>query len=279
MKFRFALVLLMNIVMLHSAPNSDAQVAKALGGTGATNEDLAKATQNPVADLVSVPLQFNWYSGGDIPDGRTLSVLNVQPVFPLPITDRWNLIARTIVPIMNVPLANDERSTGIGDIQGQFFFAPVKSSGVIWGLGPVLSFPTATNEAVNTGQFAAGPTAVVLAMPGSWVIGTLANSMWRIGGSDTGPAIHSTLVQPFINLNFKRGWSLSYSPVITANWNAASGDEWTVPVGLGVSKVAAVGTRPVSLSLQYYRNAVRPPGAGEHQVRMVVSLLYPKAKS
>jgi len=279
MQLRSALLLLMIPLMLLTTPAADAQVAKALGGTGATNEDLAKATQNPVADLVSVPLQFNWFSGGDITDGRTLSVLNVQPVFPLPINDKWSLIARTIVPIMNVPLANDERSTGIGDIQGQFFFAPTKSSGLIWGVGPVLSFPTATNEAVNTGQFAAGPTAVVLAMPGSWVVGALANTMWRVAGNDSGPAIHSTLVQPFLNLNFKRGWSLSYSPVITANWNAPSGDEWTVPVGLGVSKVTAVGTRPVSLNLSYYRNAVRPPGAGEHQVRMVVSLLYPKAKS
>ena len=241
----------------------------------AQETDLAKATQNPVADLTAFPFQFNWTSGGDLGD-RTLSLLNFQPVMPLSINDRWNVIARTIVPILSIPLPNDERATGIGDIQLQLYFTPAKTGGIVWGVGPVLSLPTATNEAVNTGQFAIGPGAVVVKMTGPWVLGALANNIWRFAGSDTDPEINAFLVQPFINYNFARGWSLAFAPVITANWSAPDGEEWTVPVGFGIGKVAAIGTRPISLSLQYYHNAERPSGSGADQVRLAFSLLFPK---
>lgn len=237
-------------------------------------EALAKQTQNPVADLVTVPVQFNWYTGGGLGD-ETMQVINVQPVLPLSLDDEWNLVSRTVVPIVNAPLAFGERSTGIGDIQEQMYLTKTKPGKVIWGFGPILSFPTATNDVLTTGQFALGVDFVILTMPGKWVIGAIANNMWRIAGGDNTAAINAFFVQPFVNFNLKKGWAISTSPSITANWNAPSGQEWTVPIGLGVSKVDRIGKQPVNLSLQYYHNVVRPDNAGADVVRMVVALLYP----
>jgi hypothetical protein len=237
---------------------------------------LAKETQNPVADLNTVPIQFNWNTGGGLGD-QTMQVINVQPVFPLPINKTWNIVSRTIVPIVNAPLPSGDRSTGIGDIQEQLFLSRQKGGKVIWGIGPIFSFPTATNDVLTTGQFALGPTFVVLTMPGKWVIGVVGNNLWRIGGSDNTTAINSFFVQPFINYNLSRGWAISTSPSITADWNAPSGQEWTVPLGLGVSKVDMIGKQPVNLSLQYYHNVVRPDNGPADVVRMVFALLYPRA--
>lgn len=238
---------------------------------------LAKQTQNPVADLVTIPLQFNWNTGGGLGD-QTLQVINVQPVLPLALDDDWLLVSRTIVPMVNVPLSSGDRSTGIGDIQEQMFLTSANPGKVIWGFGPIFSFPTATNDALTTGQFALGPDFVILTMPGKWVIGAVANQLWRIGGSDNTTAISSFFVQPFINYNLHRGWSLSTSPDITADWNAPSGQQWTVPLGMGVSKVSGIGKQPVNLSLQYYHNVVRPDNGPADVVRMVFALLYPVAR-
>jgi hypothetical protein len=237
---------------------------------------LAKETQNPVADLNTIPIQFNWNTGGGLGD-QTMQVINVQPVFPLPINKEWNVVSRTVVPIVNAPSGGGERSTGIGDIQEQMFLSRQKGGKVIWGIGPIFSFPTATNSVLETGQFALGPTAVVLTMPGKWVLGILANNLWRIAGSSDTEAINAFFVQPFINYNLSRGWAISTSPSITANWNAASGQEWTVPIGLGISKVDMIGKQPVNLSLQYYHNVVRPDDGPADVVRMVFALLYPRA--
>jgi hypothetical protein len=248
-------------------PESKAEIA-------AKATALAKQTQNPVADLATVPIQFNWNTGGGLGD-QTLQVINVQPVFPLSLDDDWLLISRTIVPMVNAPLPFGDRSTGIGDIQEQLYLTPAKPGTVTYGFGPILSFPTATNDVLTTGQFALGPTFVILTMPGKWVIGAVVNNLWRIGGSDNTTAINSFFAQPFINYNLKRGWAISTSPAITADWNAPSGQEWTVPLGLGVSKVDRIGKQPVNLSLQYYHNVVRPDNGPADVVRMVFALLYP----
>lgn len=236
---------------------------------------LAKQTQNPVANLVTIPFQFNWNSGGGL-GAQTQSILNIQPVLPLAINDKLIVVSRTIIPVVGQPLTSGERSSGIADIQEQLFFTSAKPGKIIWGVGPIFSFPTATNSALVTGQFAAGPAFVVLAMPGKWVVGAVGNNVWRIAGDTSTTAISAFFVQPFLNYNLKRGWSLAYAPSITANWNAASGQQWTVPVGIGVSKVDMIGKQPVSLSLQYYHNVVRPDAAGSYTVRMAFALLFPK---
>ena len=250
------------------APKPEAQEAAMMA--------LAKASQNPVADMNTVPFQFNWFTGGGLGD-QAMSQLLFQPVLPLPLTKNFNIVSRTIVPILSVPTPSGDKLKGIADIQEQIFLSPAHAKGLIWGIGPVLSLPTTTISALATGQFAMGPTAVLLAMPGKFVVGAVANQIWRIAGSKTTTPISSFFIQPFINYNFKKGWSVSTAPSITANWNAAAGDEqWTVPVGIGISKITVVGKQPLNLSWQYYHNAVRPESAGADQVRMVVALLFPR---
>ena len=238
---------------------------------------LAKATQNPVADLVSMPFQFNFNTGGGFDDG-TFFNLNFQPVVPVKgVLKKYTIILRTIVPYVSVPTAAGTRQGGLGDIQVQLFATPSKSEKVIWGVGPILSFPTATADVSRTGSWAIGPTAVILTNKGPWVLGGLINNLWTFSDNGGSPEVNQFLLQPFVNYNFGKGWALSSSPVITANWDASGGEEWTVPLGVGVSKTTAFNRRPMSLSMQYYHNVEHPTASAGDQLRLQISFLYPSA--
>jgi hypothetical protein len=238
---------------------------------------LAKATQNPVADLVSLPFQFNFNSGGGFDDG-TFFNLNFQPVVPVKgVLKKYTVIFRTIVPYLSMPVGAT-RQAGLGDIQTQLFATPAKSGKVIWGVGPVFSFPTATADFARTGSWAIGPTAVVLTNRGPWVLGALINNLWTFSDNAGAPEVNQFLLQPFVNYNFGKGWALSSSPVITANWDAPSGEVWTVPLGVGVSKTTAFNRRPMSLSMQYYHNLDHPTASAGDQLRVQISFLYPSAQ-
>ena len=239
-----------------------------------SEDELAKASQNPIADMTSFPLQWNYNSGGGL-GSRTALLLNVQPVMPLVLNKKWLLVSRTVVPYVSVPLPIGARRTGVGDIQQQVYFTQRKSSKFIWGAGPIFSIPSATNDAVRTGQYALGPTGVALYTKDRWVVGALANNLWRIGGDSFGKDINQFLTQPFINFNIPQGWAITTAPIITADWNARDGDKWTVPIGIGVSKVAAIGKQPVSIAMQYYHNVEHPDAAGSDQFRFAFTFLFP----
>jgi hypothetical protein len=242
----------------------------------AAEAKLAKAAQNPVANMVSLPLQWNHSTAGGL-DSSTVLVLNVQPVLPVPIGERWLIVSRTVVPFLSIPLPNGEQSGGIGDIEEQAYFTKAKPGKITWGLGPIFSFPTATNFVARTGQWGLGPTAVALVMPGHWVIGTLVNNIWRIGGAAHGDVLNSFTVQPFINYNLPHAWAISTAPLITSNWSAVSDQRWTVPIGLGVSKVTHVADQPLNLIAQYYHNLTHPRFAGSEELRLEVAALWPTA--
>jgi hypothetical protein len=203
--------------------------------------------------------------------------LNVQPALPLPIGKKWNLISRTIVPFYTVPVDSVLWATGVGDIQQETFFAPAKQGKFIWGAGPILNFPTAINRAVRTGAWGVGPTAVGLVMDGPWVVGLLAAQVWTIAkDDDRRPDLNSLTMQPFINYNLPDGWTITTAPIIAANWSAPSDDEWTVPLGAGVTKVTTIGRQALSIGMQYYYNVARPSSSGRSQMRFVTSFLFPK---
>jgi hypothetical protein len=236
---------------------------------------LAKQTQNPVGDLISVPLQFNFNTGGDLED-QTLLNLNVQPVMPFRLTEHWTAISRTIVPINSAPGPNGTRYSGVGDILQQTFVTPARPGKVIWGVGPALSLPTATSSAFATGSWGAGLTGVVLTMPGPWVLGGLVTQVWPMTDAGGEPETDTFTFQPFINYNMPRGWALSFSPIISANWNGADGEQWTVPLGAGITKTTVFNRRPMNIGVQYYYNVEHPQGAAGQQLRFVIALLYPK---
>ncbi|HMJ23016.1 MAG TPA: hypothetical protein VK513_13960 [Terriglobales bacterium] len=240
-------------------------------------ENLQKATQNPVASLISVPIQNidNFNIG---PASRTQNVLNIQPVIPVRISEDWNLILRWITPVISqpVPATKDVGFFGLGDMQPTFFFSPAHPGRLVWGVGPTFLLPTATSQYTGQGKFGMGPSFVALVQPGHWTIGALANNVWSVAGPHGRPAVNQFLLQYFINYNLEKGWYLTTSPILTANWKAPSGDQWVTPVGGGVGRVCRLGYLPVNITVQVYGNPVRPAGTSPWSLRMQIALLFPK---
>lgn len=243
----------------------------------ANTEKLQKATQNPVANLISVPLQNidNFDIG---PASRTQNVLNIQPVIPVRISENWNLILRWITPVISqpVPTTKDVGFFGLGDMQPTFFFSPAHPGALVWGFGPTFLLPTATSQYTGQGKFAMGPSFVALVQPGHWTIGALMNNVWSVAGPKGRPAVNQFLLQYFINYNLEKGWYLTTSPIVTANWKAPSGNQWITPVGGGVGRICRLGYLPVNITVQVYGNPVRPAGTSPWSLRMQIALLFPK---
>jgi hypothetical protein len=265
-------------------PESDSARAERHSKTEAS---LAKQAQNPVANMVSLPLQYNYYTGGGLGTASEM-VLNVQPVLPLPIGKNWLIVSRTIVPFVSIPLPLGNTALGqnplvtpqfggIADIEEQAYFTSTRPSKWTWAVGPIFSFPTATNRLARTGQWGLGPTAVALTMPGPWVIGTLVNNVWRIGGESNGHVLNTFTLQPFVNYNLPYAWAISTAPLITSDWSAREGQRWTVPIGLGVSKITHIVEQPLNLQLEYYHNVKHPDLGGSNQLRLSVAALWPTA--
>src|SRR5271155_2354946 len=203
--------------------------------TSAATEALKKATQNPVASLISVPVQNNNNFGVN-PGYRTQDVLNIQPVIPIGISKDWNLLVRWIMPIVYQPVPNapgtpETGEYGLGDMVPTFFISPKKPGKLIWGVGPVFQLPTATNTFLGQGKLGIGPSVVLLTQPGHWTLGILANNVWSVAGSGCRPSVNQFLMQWFVNYNLKKGWYLSAAPTVTANWEAKDGGRWVVPFG------------------------------------------------
>lgn len=242
-------------------------------------EALAKASQNPVASMISFPFQNNLNFGLG-PYDRNQYIMNFQPVIPFRLSENWNLITRTIIPVLFQPdVWTDKGGTGgVGDIQASFFVSPARPGKLIWGFGPIVQFPSGTDPLLSQGKWGLGPTFVALTMPGHWVIGTLVNNVWSVGGQEGRPDVNQFLCQIFINYNMKNGWYLAVSPILTADWKADDGEKWTVPVGGGVGKIFKLGKVPVNGSAGFYYNAVKPTNGATWQLRLQLAFLFPTGK-
>jgi hypothetical protein len=254
-------------------------VTACVPGLGWAQDDteLAKKTQNPVADLISVPFQNN-VNFGVGPKDDVQYILNIQPVIPFRLTENWNLISRTIVPLIYQPeLAPGVGEVfGLGDIQQSLFFSPAKPGKLIWGVGPIFQFPSATDDSLGQGKWGAGPTAVALTIHGPWVLGALINNVWSFAGDSDRRDVNQMLLQPFVNYNLPEAWYVVTAPIITADWEADSDDRWTVPIGAGVGKIVRLGKLPVNAQASAYYNVVRPDNAAEWQLRIQIQLLFPR---
>jgi hypothetical protein len=239
-------------------------------------ESLAQRSQNPISDLISLPIQNNFTSFTGPEDG-ILNILNIQPVIPVRVGS-LNVINRIILPIVTVPAVTlgGDGTTGLGDINYQLFFSPAKSRRFTWGAGVVTVFPTGTETLTGQGKLSIGPTAAALAVMGKWVGGALINNVWSVAGDDTRPSVNQMLIQPFVSYNIKNGWFLTTSPIMTANWEVPNNARWTVPVGGGGGRVFPIGRQPVNLSTQFFYNALRPPGIGGFTWRVSLAFLFPK---
>ena len=262
--------------------NPPAPAARAASGSDQeapanTTEALQKATQNPVANLISVPLQDNSNFGIGSAN-RTQNVLNIQPVIPMHLVEDWNLITRIIQPIVWQPYPdqNSGGNYGFGDMNPTFFLTPAKPGKFIWGAGPALVIPTATDSSLGQGKWSIGPSFVGLAQPDPWTLGFLVNNVWSFAGDGSRPSVNQMTLQYFVNYNLKGGWYLTSQPIITANWAASGKDVWTVPFGGGIGRIMKVGFQPINLSAQLYVTPIRPANSSPWGIRLQIAFLFPK---
>jgi hypothetical protein len=242
-------------------------------------EELAKISQNPVGNLISVPFQNNTNLNYG-PEKGTQNILNIQPVVPISINDDWNIITRTILPVIWQPSSGpgDSAVSGIGDLQFNAFLSPAKPGVWIWGAGAIVQAPTQSNSKLGNSNWGLGPTFVVLHLDkGSpWVYGVLINNVWSTTSNKQGGSYNNGLIQPFLNYNFEGGFYLTSAPILTVNWKADSGQQWTVPLGGGVGKIFHFGKLPVNTQLSAYYNVAKPDFGPNWQIRAQVQLMFPK---
>jgi hypothetical protein len=246
-------------------------------------EDLAKIAQNPVGNLISVPFQENAYLNTG-PLDKTQNVLNIQPVIPIHLTSDWNIITRTILPIISLPAfaPGQNRTNGIGDTQISAFLSPANPGAWIWGVGAITQLPTHSNDLLGNNNAGVGPSFVVLHLEhGSpWVYGVLVNNVWSVGNSgnlfSNAAKYNNGLMQPFVNYNFEGGAYLTSSPIFTVNWEARGSQQWTVPMGVGVGKLFKIGKLPLNAQVSGYYSVVKPAFAPNWQVRAQLQFMFPK---
>jgi hypothetical protein len=243
------------------------------------SSEIAKQAQNPIASLISVPIEndFNPQTGIKKDDSY---VLELKPVIPVRLSNDWTMITRTVIPVIQVPdlAPGVDGTAGVGDVQLSLFLSPAKAGTVIWGAGPVISFPTASQEILGTKKVSVGPTVVVLRSQGHWLFGTLVQNLFSVAGPAARPDVNQMLLQPFANYNLRHGWYLTSSPIITANWEVSPNQRWVVPVGGGVGKIVHFGKLPVNMYTQFFRNVERPDGTTHWSARFQAQLLFPKHK-
>jgi hypothetical protein len=246
----------LSLLLLAPAASLAGEARRYTPASERSTEELAKQAQNPVADLYSFPFQDNLGFGYG-PNGAVQNVLNFQPVIPIHL-GAVNLITRTIIPIVSQPTlapGGTGGTSGIGDITLTAFLSPRDPGALIWGVGPVVSFPSASSPQLGSqSTWGLGPSAVLLTMPGHWVVGVLVNNVWSVAGASA----NAMLLQYFLNYNFGEGWYVTTAPILTANWKAPGGDQWLVPFGAGFGKLQRFGKLPVNFAAEAYWNAVHP---------------------
>lgn len=227
-----------------------------------SSAELLKATQNPVADLANVPMEFTNDTGIGRHDRASQSI-SLQPVIPVPLSPDWMLVSRTFVPLHWQARADQPSGldVGLGDIGPSLFLVPKKSDKLIWGVGASTFLPTASNRALGSGKFSIGPTAVVLIQPGDWTLGAVAGHVWSVAGPGDRASVSRTSLEYFVIRNLADNWYVNTSPTIVADWNAPAKDRWLIPVGAGIGRLVNVGNTPVDISAGLYRNVSRPEGA------------------
>ena len=238
--------------------------------------ELAKKLQNPVASLISVPIQNNWDFGIG-PANAMRYTANIQPVIPFSLSEDWNLITRTILPIVYAesPVKGGPSKFGLGDTVQSFWFSPKAptSGGWIWGAGAVAMWPTSTDDALGVGKVGAGPTALALKQQNGWTYGALVNHLWSYAGQENNPDVNATFIQPFVSFTTKKFTTYGLNTESTYDW---SNSQWTVPLNVSVSQLVKIGGKPVQFQLGARYYAEKPDGGPDWGLRFTVTFLFPK---
>jgi hypothetical protein len=242
-----------------------------------SNDALARQLSNPISSLISVPFQFNAdYGAGEDGDGA-MYTLNIQPVIPFRLNDEWNVISRTVLPVVgreNV-FPSDSSKWGVSDTLQSFFLSPDDPGphGLIWGVGPVFLLPTASDDLLGTEKWGIGPTAVALTQRGPWTLGALANHIWSFAGNEDRDDVNQSYVQPFVAYSIGRGQTIQAGIDATYDWEH---ERWNAPVNLNYSRVFAVGEQRMSFSIggRYFLES--PEGGAAWGMRTSLTFLFPR---
>ena len=239
-------------------------------------QELAKASQNPVGNIISVPFEYN-YDFDVGPEDGDVQLLNLKPVYPVTLGE-YNLINRLTVPLSHQEerFPGEGSESGLGNITYQGFVSPAQPDEIIWGVGPAITVPSKTDDRFGAKKWSGGPAVVVLAKPGNWLVGTLLQHSWSFAGDSDDNNVNLTSFQYFINYNFPSGWYLTSTPTNTANWAERSSDRYKVPVGGGAGKLVRFGKQPVDFKLQGFYNVEKPDGSADWTVQLQVKFLFPK---
>ncbi len=271
-------IALAGLIVLLAPTASFGQAGAAAPPSQAESADLAKKLANPVADLVSVPFQFNWEQPAG-PDKDTRFILNVQPVMPFSLNPHVNMITRLIMPLVSQPalVEGGAPTFGVSDILFSNFFSPVNSSSVTWGVGPILSLPSTSEPTLGSGKWSAGPTFVVLRQSGPLTYGLLFNQLWSFAGNTTRADVNQTFLQPFFAYTTKGAVTVTISSESTGNWEA-SDQRWNVPIIFAVSKLSSFGVFPASYQIGLGVFAVHPDNSPSWKLRGAIVILLPRKK-
>jgi len=282
--FTVILVAVATNASAHQASASDSSAAPAAAPAAAPDEDtnnaeLAKKLSNPIADLVSLPFQFNWENGIG-PLDLTRYILNIQPVMPFTLNKKVNMIVRVIAPIVSQPapqVPGGVAASGVSDVLTSFFFSPSKSA-VIWGVGPVVSVPSTTVPTLGTEKWSAGPTAVVLKQEGGLTYGALVNQVWSFAGNASREDVSQMFLQPFVAYTTSGAWTFTAQSESTANWQIDGDGRWNVPINGLVAKLSSFGTFPASYQLGGGYFVVHPDNGATWKIRAAITILLPRKK-
>ena len=243
-------------------------------GPQAEAQELAKKLSNPVASLISFPMQNNLDVGMGAGNGWRYT-LNLQPVIPIALSPEWNMISRTIIPIIHQSkVIGNTSQSGLGDTVQSLFFSPNKTEPFIWAVGPVFLLPTATDAQLGSQKWGLGPTALALKQKKGWTYGVLANHIWSVAGKSNRADVSATFLQPFLSYTTKDAWTYSLNTESTYDW---TGNSWSIPINPFVSKLVRFGKQPVSFGGGVKCWVTTPTGGPEGcGLRITVTALFPK---
>lgn len=239
--------------------------------------ELAKKLSNPVANLISAPIQYNSVTGLG-PNNADVNVTNVQPVIPIHLDAQTNIISRTILPIINYerPAPGVNGQSGMGDVLQSLFYSPVAlSDGWIWGAGMAINAPTANKEELGSGKWSAGPTAVALRQHDGFTYGLLWNHLNSFAGQSNRDYVDTTFVQPFFSYTTSTYTSFTINSEATYNAHDGATEGWTTPINLMVAQLAKIDGHPVQFLVGYTKYVTNPTDTPTHGIRAQVTLLMP----
>lgn len=288
MKYKLNLILAAGTVLVttplaYSEPASERPIsatntsATAAGGKDNSTADLAKTLANPIGALISVPFQNNFdFGAGPAGNGEQFK-LNLQPIVPITLNEDWLLISRTILPYVDQQdVIGTTSQSGLADTVQSFFLSPVKptESGWIWGAGPAMLLPTATDDLLGGEKWGAGPTAVVLKQQNGWTYGALANHIWSFAGDDARDDVNATYLQPFLSYTTKTSTTFTLNTESTYDW---TNNQWTVPLNFMIQQIVKIGDQPIALTAGARYYADKPDGGPDWGLRFAVIFLFPRS--